>query len=274
MANRLISPAALGIATIICLIPFCAADEKIITEKVPIPKTTVEFVLVKIPAGKITMKDKAGKKKVVEIKPFWIGKTEVTWDEYDVFCLALDLPENERHRSEPSDPLGNRPGLPYAPPGWPGHAGFPAGGIPFQYAKNYCDWLSKATGKKYRLPTEAEWEYACRAGDKAQKLEKDRLDKSAWYSDNCDDQTHPVAKKEPNNWGLYDTLGNVAEWVIMSDGTGAVAGGSFDDEAEKVTPGTRAVYDKRWQRRDPRDPKHNDWYFDAPHVGFRIVRED
>lgn len=152
--------------------------------------------------------------------------------------------------------------------------GFQAGSIPFLYAKRYCEWLSKNTGKKYRLPTDAEWEYACRAGGKGAKMAKENLEKSAWYADNSDDQTHHVAKKEANAWGLYDMLGNVAEWAVTSDGTGAVAGGSFEDEAADVWAGARAVYDKRWQRNDPREPKGKDWYTNAAHVGFRIVRED
>jgi formylglycine-generating enzyme required for sulfatase activity len=252
----------------------CAADEratsKTTTIKISLPKTTVQFEMVSVPPGKIRLGEKE-----IEIKPIWIGKTEVTWDEYDAYFLELDLPEKERIRSGPSNPLSNRPGIPYEPPdrGW-GHEGFPAGSIPFIYAQRYCEWLSKNTGKKYRLPTEAEWEYACRAGGKAAKIAKDVLEKSAWYADNSDDQTHHVAKKDANAWGLFDTLGNVAEWVVKSDGTGAIAGGSFQDEAADVWPGARAVYDKTWQRNDPQDPQSKSWYTNGAHVGFRLVMDE
>ena len=77
------------------------------------------------------------------------------------------------------------------------------------------DFLGKLNarndGYKYRLPTEAEWEYAARAG--ASAAEPPSLDEVAWYAANSDDETHPVGQKEPNAWGLYDMLGNVREWV-------------------------------------------------------------
>jgi formylglycine-generating enzyme required for sulfatase activity len=142
-------------------------------------------------------------------------------------------------------------------------------------AKRYCEWLSQQTKHKYRLPTEAEWEYACRAGGPPVKADPAELKKLAWYEDNSGDQSHPVGEKAPNPWGLYDMLGNVAEWVTMLDGREAVAGGSWQDEAENIHSGAREFYDnKKWQKTDPQKPQGSSWLSDGGHVGFRVVRED
>jgi formylglycine-generating enzyme required for sulfatase activity len=247
---------------------------KTMTDAIRIPGTVVEFKLVKLPAGKVTIKDKDGNDKEVEVKPVWIGQTEVTWPEYDVYWQAMDLPEAERKAV--LDKKGeSRPSLPYLGQDrdW-GHEGWPAGSMFCKEAKRYCEWLSKMTGHKYRLPTEAEWEYACRAGGPPVKPEKDQLKEVAWFELNSEDQAHAVAKKQPNAWGLYDMLGNVAEWVIRLDGSEAVAGGSFQDEEENVHSGAREPFSERWQRDDPQTPKGASWLSNGGHVGFRVVREE
>jgi len=255
-----------------------AAAPATTTDAIRIPNTVVEFTLVKLPPGKVAVKDKDGKETEVEIKPVWIGKTEVTWEEYDVFWQILDVPDVKQRSGMRTDKeaIRSRPSTPYSPPdrGW-GHDGSPAGSMFCREAKAYCKWLSEKTGHKYRLPTEAEWEYACRAGGGPAKPSKAELKEVAWYVDNADDQTHPVAKKRPNAWGLYDTLGNVAEWVTTLDGGEAVAGGSFKDEAEDVHSGAREVYNNRvWQKDDPQNPQGKSWLASGGFVGFRVVRED
>src|SRR5205085_10151857 len=140
--------------------------------------------------------------------------------------------------------------------------------------KRYCDWLSEKTHHKYRLPTEAEWEYACRAGGPPVIPNKKELNEVAWYETNGDQQTHHVGKLKPNAWGLYDMLGNVGEWVILLDGSTALAGGSFQDEAESVNSGAREPYSAKWQAKDPQDPKGRSWLASGAHAGLRLVRED
>ena len=127
---------------------------------------------------------------------------------------------------------------------------------------NTTRWLSAKTGKIYRLPTEAEWEYACRAGTKTAYFwgdEPDKIDEYAWYVNNAE-KPMPVGKKKPSPWGLYDIHGNVAEWcldhyvadaykqfptdkptlgpVILPDAKEypyVARGGSWDDDADRCS---------------------------------------
>jgi formylglycine-generating enzyme required for sulfatase activity len=259
--------ASLAAIVVSFAIPGAFGDEKLKTTTDQLPKTTVKFDMVQLPAGKVTLKD--GKE--YNIKPIWISTTEVTWDLYDVYWVRLDLPPDHRNDKKDAD---SRPSKPYEPPdrGF-GHDGYPAGSIHFFEADRFTKWLSAKTGHKYRLPTEAEWTYACRAGGNGQ-VAKANLKDVAWYVDNGDDKTHAVGKMKPNAWGLYDTLGNVAEWAVRPDGTGVACGGSFQDEAEDVNSDNHAEYTRGWQRKDPQDPKGHSWLSDGPHIGFRIVRED
>src|SRR5205085_8739384 len=183
-------------------------------------QTAVRFEMVQLPPGKIALADKNGKSQEQEIKPIWIGKYEVTWDEYDIFWQMLDVPERERQRIK-----WTRTKSPYFPPdGGFGHDGYPVSCIHVNAAQKYCAWLSQHTGKRFRLPTEAEWEYACRAGGPPLKPDANGLDKVAWFQKNAEQKPHPVGKKSPNAWGLHDMLGNVAEYVIRDpkDETGLV----------------------------------------------------
>ncbi|MCI5123783.1 MAG: hypothetical protein D3925_04730 [Candidatus Electrothrix sp. AR5] len=135
----------------------------------------------------------------VQLDNFALSRYPVTFEEYDLYCMATG------HR-RPSDS------------GW-GRGQHPVVDVSWQDANNYCDWLSMVTGRPYRLPTEAEWEYGCRAGtDTVYFFGNDArfLQEYAWYADNANSTTHPVGQKKANSWGLYDLYGNIWEWCADS----------------------------------------------------------
>ena len=239
-----------------------------------LPAFLVKFDMLPVPEGTIDMPDREhpGLTKAVKVKRFWMSKTELLWDLYDIYAFRLDQSDEEKAKNVDAE---SRPSKPYgAPDRGFGHKGYPALSMHINAAENFCKWLSAKTGKKYRLPTEAEWEYACRAGAPPKKLEGSDLEAVAWFWDNADDKTHPAAQLKPNAWGFYDMLGNAAEWVVMPDGKLAVAGGSFRDKADKIGCSARDFYTPDWQAQDAHTPKSKWWLSDGPHVGMRLVREE
>jgi hypothetical protein len=173
-----------------------------------------------------------------------------------------------------------------------------------QYAaKQYTKWLSSLTGQFYRLPSEAEWEYAARAGTSTAYSFGDdpaKLDDNGWYFDNSDDTTHEVGQKLPNPWGLYDMHGNVGEWTLdelnedhykQFEGKTVTAaeaiarptklyprvirGGSWDHDPEDCRSAARqGSDDDAWRTEDPNFPQ-SPWWFTSGYslgVGFRIIR--
>lgn len=240
------------------------------TREEKISKTMITFKMVKLPGGTITMPDaKApGGAKEVTIKPFWIGEKEVSWDEYDAYMFKLDMTDAEAAKVD----VKLRPSLPYgAPDRGYGHEGYPAISIARNGAEQYAKWLSNKTGKKYRLPTEAEWEFAARAGGDG-KMTTEELQNVAWVQENSNETTHPIGEKKANAWGLYDIWGNAGEWVQGHDGNWVIKGGSFKEPAAKVMAQWRAKQTDTWH--DPNKPKSNWWLADGPFAGFRVVCED
>lgn len=217
------------------------------------------FKMVQIGGGQIVREGK-----LVEVKPFWIGETEVTWDVFDIFAWRLDLTEEEKGagvdaKSRPSRPYG-------APDRGFGHAGFAALGMTSDCAKVFCEWLSKKTGKKYRLPTEAEWLIA------AQQNPENR-EESAWFWDNSESQTQKVATKKPNGNGLYDMFGNTSEWVIDPTGEAVAVGGNYLTKRNDLGVTAKMRFDPKWQERDAQLPKSKWWLSDGPFIGMRLVCE-
>ncbi len=234
-----------------------------------LPGSVVKVNMVSIPAGTLTI---AGKS--VPIKPFWIADTETPWEAFDAFTAsgAASIPYDQTKFAP--DAIA-RPSKSYILPdlGW-GHHGYPAINISFLSATMYCRWLSSATGKKYRLPTDAEWEFACRAGAAtAPKLTKAAAMKSAWYADNAESKTQLVGKKLPNAWKLYDMLGNAGEWATDASDKPVLCGPTFNDKLANLTPTVRKRQTPAWQATDPQLPKSRWWLSDGFFVGFRVVRE-
>ena len=209
--------------------------------------------------------------------PLWIGRTEVTWDEYDVFAYRLDEPAARAGRDTALARVVDataRPSRPYGAPdyGW-GHQGYPAISIAAPAAAEYAAWLSAKTGKRYRLATDAEWTRAAHAGLSGLPLTPGLLDSMAWHAGNSGNRAHPVAARRPDALGLFDMLGNAAEWVTGADGRPLTRGGSWADSPGQLSPSTSARYSPSWQERDPQFPKSRWWLSDGPFVGFRLVRE-
>ena len=242
-----------------------------------VPGTTASLAMKPVPAGSIEVDDPAspGAKKTVAVAAHWIASTEITWDMYDAFVFAMDRTETEK---DPPD-AWTRPSKPYIlmDRGY-GHAGYPAISIGVNGATEFCRWLSAKTGKTYRLPTEAEWEYDCRAGSKAAYSFGDDpalLGDFAWFGGNSEVEmnrkTHPIAEKKPNAWGLFDMHGNAAEWTLGADGKGVLRGGSFRDPAAKLTATARRPDEKAFNATDPQVPKSKWWLADGGFIGFRVV---
>jgi len=264
-------------------------SEKPAPYRVTIPNTTVAFDMVPIPAGEFNMgsTEKPDEQPVhkVRVDGFWMQAHEVTWDEYRLFMFARMAGES----GNPDDAIDgvSRPTRPYVEMSFGmGINGFPAISMTQHAANKYAEWLSAKTGEFYRLPTEAEWEYACRAGSSSVKAEPD----TAWSQENSKGKYQTVATKKPNAWGLYDMLGNVMEWTLdeykpyaATAQTNpwvkptvpyphAVRGGSWNDPAGASTCSARVASDSSWKQQDPQLPK-SIWYLtDAQWLGFRLVR--
>ncbi|PPL03903.1 formylglycine-generating enzyme family protein [Parapedobacter indicus] len=236
----------------------------------------------------------------VEIAPFWIGKYEIPWDVYEYYIYESGDPTAGQEQAMQEVDGVTRPTAPFLDMTMGmGKEGKPAIAMTHYNAIQFCRWLYTRTGVFYRLPTEAEWEYACRAGSETTYFFGDNVDELgeyAWFSGNSEEKTHPIGTKKPNSWGLYDMLGNVCEWTFDQYIPDAykqwkkekrannpvnpptelyphtVRGGSFQDEAVNLRSAARAHSDPAWKELDPQTPKSNWWFPFTPFVGLRIVR--
>jgi formylglycine-generating enzyme required for sulfatase activity/mono/diheme cytochrome c family protein len=282
-----------------------------------VKKTGKEFAMVPIPGGEFLMgspetekdrKPDEGPQVKVKIEPFWMGATEVTWDLYMPFMVTPDARWKDgskktlNPKDEPVDATSS-PTAPYTDMTFGmGQDGYPAISMTEHAANKFCQWLSAQTGHFYRLPTEAEWEYAARAGTTTAWSFGDDASKIgdyAWYFENSDGKTQQVAQKKPNPWGLYDIHGNAAEWTLDQYDpayygamaalvqTGAaplpwnkpvtlyprsVRGGSWDDYLKDLRSAARRGSKDTWKVMDPQLPKSIWYHTSAQFLGMRLVR--
>jgi hypothetical protein len=242
-------------AVLLAVLGFQAVD------KVQIPDSKVSFDLVSIPGGTL----KSGDREIV-VRPYSIGAREVTWEEFRLYY--------ERRRDMRVDGV-TRPSsgifdfLPQIPEEWFG-AKFPVHSARWHTAMGYCAWLTKRTGQLYRLPTEAEWEFACRAEGDLPPLRD-----AAWGKADGG-ALREVGRKKPNAWGLHDMLGNFMEYCLEPREEGVyepvLRGGAFNSPDAELSPSLRAAVKPEWYEGDPCRPRSIWWFTDAPWTGFRVVR--
>ena len=301
--------------------------------KESIPGTEIEFEMVPVPAGSFLLgspgsedarAEDEGPQVRVHVPAFWMGKCEVTWAEYHAYMNMYevfktfndfrgDLEELQKHdatrqflEQESLEVDGVTAPTPLYDPSFTYYPGEepdqPAVTMTQFAAKQYTKWISGMSGRQYRLPSEAEWEYAARAGSTTAYSfgdEAEKLGEYAWHAANSDDETHAVGKKLPNAWGLHDMHGNAAEWALDAylpqhystlNGTpntsAAVAwptklfprvirGGCWFDDASLCRSAARHKSDdKAWTLSDPNLPRSPWWYTEDPTtgIGFRIIR--
>jgi len=202
-----VSVIAISFLILVCLPgEYALAESEEAPSKAPPAEKTIDIdgvklVMVEIPAGEFLMgstfpgniKHEYPQHKVIISKPFYLGKYEVTQMQWTK-VMGNNPSFFKRKRTEGPRPVED---------------------VSWNDAQEFITKLNGMTGQKFRLPTEAEWEYACRAGSTTKYFfgdDMEGLEEYAWYMDNSNYRSHPSGLKKPNPFGLYDILGNVWEW--------------------------------------------------------------
>jgi sulfatase modifying factor 1 len=272
----------------------------------------ISFDMVLIPAGNFLMgspadeagrKDDEGPQHEVRVDNFYLCTTETTIELFMAYYQEtvsakrdfISTQESQKQDEKVDAITGPTPVYGDMTMGYDNQ--HPAMGMTWYNATTFCRWLSKNTGKTYRLPTEAEWEYACRAGTTGAygaASDPEKLKEFAWFEKTADSETNAVSKKKANAWGIYDMQGNVREWVsdfyspdaykqaatktlaVNPKGpeTGQVhvaRGGDYSCPAEELRCAARAFEEKWWRSGDPQIPKSKWWLPEMDIIGFRVA---
>ncbi len=286
------------------------------TEAIPVQGgKSLAIKMVQVPGGTFSMgspSGEAGREKhespphQVRVSPFYLCTTEITielflayYEETHTSKKAFERAQAAQKKSsaaggEVDAITGPTPVFGDMTMGYDHQ--HPAIGMTWHNAMTFCRWLAQKTGKPYRLPTEAEWEYAYRAGSQeayGSVSDTETLPDYAWYADNADG-TNPVAQKKPNAWGLYDMGGNVSEWVLdfysaktygqrtppspvvdpQGPKTGRVhvaRGGDFASPARNLRCAARGFEEDFWRFGDPQFPKSKWWLPELDIIGIRVA---
>ncbi len=240
------------------LLPGLLALQEPKPETVVIPDSKVRFDLVAVPGGKV---------RSAELKSFMLGAREVTWEEYSLYYESYRK-EKVDGVTRPSQPDVIDPKEPFAN-GEAQEPVHPAISIGWYGAMGYCEWLTRKTGTKYRLPTELEWELAASAAGPA-------TDEASWHLGNSGKNSHITGKKKPNALGLYDILGNAWESTLEAGAppgwSPVVRGGGWNTPAAELNVAARKIVPEEWAERDPKRPLRLWWLTDGNFVGFRVLR--
>ncbi len=202
------------------------------------------------PPGEPLRQEEESPRRVILTRAFRIAATELTQRQW----LAL-MPRN------PSPQRGDD---------------LPVTSVSWLEAREFCLKLSQKEGATYRLPTEAEWEYACRAGGSSPPVSGAELAAVAWYADDSEGTTHPVGSKSPNAWGLHDMLGNVGEWTLDAYGPYPRVE-EEKDPSGPATGSTKVIRGGSWRGFPPAlrcaARTGTSESYQLPHVGLRVVLE-
>ncbi len=279
-------------------LPYLISAQDFKSYEQSIAGTTIKFKMAAVAGGKFKMGSPPSEKnreadelqKEVEVSSFWMGTHEVTFAEWDAYFKDNNLPQSKIidgvTRATPQ----------YIDLTWGmGRDGnHPSNSMSQLAAVMYCKWLYSKTGIFFRLPTEAEWEFACKGGSTGKALASDAasLKEYGYFKDNSAGKFHHVGEKKPNALGLYDLVGNLSEWTLdqydlsgyqklsLKDPLAAPAskyprvsrGGSYLDEAKELRCANRIPSNANWNQRDPQIPKSKWWLTEGAGIGIRVVR--